>query len=146
MPCNLYHNITIYKDFDVCLSLTLGLLSGSSVEEFSINGRSYRLPAEPLAVVCVDGCEEAYLDVALERGRMPCLARILEGGWRGLARGALPSFTNVNNAAIVTGAPPVVTGLSGNFFLNPDTGEEVMMNSADFLRCDTILAEAARAG
>jgi len=86
------------------------------------------------------------LDVALEQGRMPCLARILEGGWRGLARGALPSFTNVNNAAIVTGAPPVVTGLSGNFFLNPDTGEEVMMNSADFLRCDTILAEAARAG
>ncbi len=111
-----------------------------------INGRSYQLPAEPLAVVCVDGCEEAYLDVALERGRMPCLARILEGGWRGLARGALPSFTNVNNAAIVTGAPPVVTGLSGNFFLDPDTGEEVMMDSSDFLRCDTLLAAAARAG
>ena len=63
-----------------------------------------------------------------------------------MARGALPSFTNVNNAAIVTGQPPVVTGLSGNFFLDPDTGEEVMMNSADFLRCDTILAAAARAG
>ncbi|MDG1832475.1 MAG: alkaline phosphatase family protein, partial [Verrucomicrobiota bacterium] len=114
--------------------------------DFSINGRSYRLPSGPVAVVCVDGCEEAYLDVALTRGRMPQLAAILEDGWRGVARGALPSFTNVNNAAIVTGAPPEVTGLSGNFFLDPATGEEVMMNSSDFLRCDTILAEAARAG
>ena len=97
-------------------------------------------------VICVDGCEEAYLDVALTKGRMPRLARVLETGWRGSARGALPSFTNVNNAAIVTGMPPSVTGLSGNFFLNPDTGEEVMMNSAAFLRCETILAAAAQAG
>ena len=101
---------------------------------FSVNGRSYGLPSEPVAVVCVDGCEEAYLDVALARGRMPQLAAILEDGWRGVARGALPSFTNVNNAAIVTGEPPEVTGLSGNFFLDPATGEEVMMNSSDFLR------------
>ena len=114
--------------------------------EFAVNDRSYRLPSGPMAVVCVDGCEDAYLNVALEQGRMPQLAGILAGGWRGMARGALPSFTNVNNAAIVTGQPPVVTGLSGNFFLDPDTGEEVMMNSADFLRCDTILAAAARAG
>ncbi len=113
---------------------------------FSINDRSYSLPAGPVAVVCVDGCEDAYLTVALEQGRMPRLAGILASGWRGMVRGALPSFTNVNNAAIVTGQPPVVTGLSGNFFLDPDTGEEVMMNSADFLRCDTILAAAARAG
>ena len=42
--------------------------------------------------------------------------------------------------------PPAVTGLSGNFFLDPVTGEEVMMNSASFLRCDTILAAAAQAG
>ena len=113
---------------------------------FTVNGRNYRLPTGPVAVVCVDGCEEEYLDVALAQGRMPMMARILERGWRGTARGALPSFTNVNNAAIVTGAPPAVTGLSGNFFLDPDTGEEVMMNSADFLRCETILAAAARAG
>jgi len=116
------------------------------MSEFSVNGRSYRLPTGPVAVICVDGCEEEYLDVALAQGRMPSMARILEGGWRGTARGALPSFTNVNNAAIVTGAPPAVTGLSGNFFLDPDTGEEVMMNSADFLRCETILAAAANAG
>ena len=50
-----------------------------------------------------------------------------DGGYdRGMVRGALPSFTNVNNAAIVTGMPPKVTGICGNFFLNPETGEEVI--------------------
>ena len=133
-------------NFHVCLSLMQSLLSVRFMETFTINERAYRLPKQPVAVICVDGCEEAYLDVALAQGRIPHLARILETGWRGSARGALPSFTNVNNAAIVTGVPPAVTGLSGNFFLDPDTGKEVMMNSADFLRCETILAAAARAG
>ena len=67
-------------------------------------------------------------------------------GYLGLVRGALPSFTNVNNACIATGRPPSVTGISGNFFLDPDTGKEVMMNDASYLRCGTILAAAARAG
>jgi len=116
------------------------------MDMFTVNDRPYCLPKQPVVVICVDGCEETYLDVALTKGRMPSLARVLETGWRGSARGALPSFTNVNNAAIVTGMPPSVTGLSGNFFLDPDTGEEVMMNSAAFLRCDTILASAAQAG
>ncbi len=133
-------------NFHVCLSMMQSLLSDCFVETFTINERAYRLPKQPVAVICVDGCEDAYLDVALAHGRMPHLSRILETGWRGSARGALPSFTNVNNAAIVTGMPPAVTGLSGNFFLNPDTGKEVMMNSAKFLRCDTILAAAAQAG
>ena len=122
------------------------LLSVRFVETFTINERAYRLPKQPVVVICVDGCEEAYLDVALAEERMPNLARIVASGWQGSARGALPSFTNVNNAAIVTGMPPAVTGLSGNFFLDPDTGKEVMMNSAKFLRCDTILAAAAQAG
>ena len=116
------------------------------MDMFTVNDRNYHLPEQPVVVICVDGCEEAYLDVALAQDRMPSLARILEMGWRSVARGALPSFTNVNNAAIVTGMPPSVTGLSGNFFLNPDTGEEVMMNSAAFLRCETILGGAAQAG
>ena len=41
-----------------------------------------------------------------------------------MVRSAIPSFTNVNNAAIATGAPPSVTGISGNFFLDPESGEE----------------------
>ena len=113
---------------------------------FEVNGRTYHPPASPVVVVCVDGCADEYLSEALARGRMPALARLVEGGYRGLCRGALPSFTNVNNAAVVCGAPPSITGVSGNFFLDPETGDEVMMNDAHFLRADTILAAAARAG
>lgn len=77
---------------------------------------------------------------------MPHLAAVIAGGYRGMVRGALPSFTNVNNASITTGMPPVVTGFGGNFFIEPETGEEVMMNSSKYLRCGTILAAAAKAG
>ena len=77
---------------------------------------------------------------------MPNVAHLVESGYRGLVRGALPSFTNVNNSAIVTGMPPAVTGICGNFFLNPETGEEVMMNSPEFRRCGTLLTAAADAG
>jgi len=113
---------------------------------FEVNGRTYHPPARPIVVVCIDGCADEYLSEALARDRMPALAGLIEGGYRGLCRGALPSFTNVNNAAVVCGAPPSVTGVSGNFFLDPETGDEVMTNDAHFLRADTILAAAAQAG
>jgi len=111
-----------------------------------VNGRSYPLPDHPIAVICLDGCADEYLSVAFARGRMPRLAAMARDGYRGLVRGALPSFTNVNNTSIVTGVPPRVHGICGNFFLNPETGEEVMMNSPEFRRCGTILAAAAGAG
>jgi len=121
-------------------------ITSPSTQVFSVNGREYRPPACPLAVICLDGCADDYLNISLERGCMPKVAKMISHGFRCLARGALPSFTNVNNACIVTGVPPSITGICGNFFLNPDTGEEEMMNSAEYLRCETILAEAARSG
>ncbi len=114
---------------------------------FELHGNSYQLPPQPVVAVCIDGCAEEYLDEAFARGRMPrTLAMLQAGGVRLRARGALPSFTNVNNACVVTGVPPSVTGIAGNYFLDPATGEEVMMNSPDFLRCETILARAAAQG
>lgn len=113
---------------------------------FKVNDRTYDPQNRPLVVICLDGSADEYLDAALDRDLMPNLRRMAISGYRGLARGALPSFTNVNNAAIVTGAPPSVTGISGNYFLDPETGQEVMMNEASYLRCPTILAEAARNG
>ncbi len=117
-----------------------------STTAFTVNNRTYQPPARPVVVICIDGCADEYLDTSMAAGRMPHLARMVAGGYRGKVRGALPSFTNVNNSAIVTGTPPATTGICGNFFLDPDTGEEVMMNSGSFLRADTILATAAAAG
>src|SRR5688572_15799631 len=113
---------------------------------FTVNGREYRPPNCPVVAICLDGSADEYLDAALARGRMPHLQSMCVNGYRGFARGAMPSFTNVNNAAIVTGAPPSVHGICGNFFFDPVAGEEVMMNSARFLRCPTVFPAAAQAG
>jgi phosphonoacetate hydrolase len=58
----------------------------------------------------------------------------------------MPSFTNVNNASIVTGASPNLHGIVGNYFFDTASQKEVMMNSAVFLRAETIFPAAQRAG
>lgn len=63
-----------------------------------------------------------------------------------MARGQMPSFTNVNNASIVTGVPPSVHGIGGNFFYDKTSGEEVMTNSSKFLRVQTMFPSAQKAG
>ena len=42
----------------------------------------------------------------------------------------IPSFTNPNNLSIITGRPPAVHGIAGNYFYDPEAGIEVMMNDA----------------
>jgi phosphonoacetate hydrolase len=112
----------------------------------ALNGRTYRRPARPVVVVCIDGCEPEYLDRAIAAGVAPAAARFRERGvWR-VARSAMPSFTNPNNLSIVTGASPAVHGICGNYFYDPATGQEVMMNDPKFLRSDTLLARLADAG
>ena len=113
---------------------------------FFTNGRAYAPPARPIVVVCLDGTSDEYLEAAITRGRMPHLQRLGLGGWRGLARAAMPTFTNVNNVSIITGVSPSVHGICGNFFFDPEAGQEVMMSSAGFLRCDSIFPHAQRAG
>lgn len=117
-----------------------------STEPFIANNRPYLPPARPIVVICLDGSADEYIDCAMAQGRLPHIQAMTNRGYRGMVRGALPSFTNVNNASIVTGVPPVVHGVSGNYFLDPETGEEVMMNSSRFLRTETILAKASHAG
>ncbi len=112
----------------------------------SVNGRTYAWPQAPVVVVCVDGSEPAYMDEAIAAGRMPWLAKVREIGTNRIADCVVPSFTNPNNISIVTGAPPAVHGISGNFFYDPSTGEEVMMNDPKFMRCDTLLAKFADTG
>jgi phosphonoacetate hydrolase len=117
-----------------------------AITPFTVNGRRYQPPARPVVALCLDGSADEYLDAALVRSRMPHLQRLSVEGYRGLARGALPSFTNVNNASIVTGVPPRIHGIGGNYFFETASGQEVMMNSAKFLRCPTIFPAAAQAG
>ncbi|MCC6867769.1 MAG: phosphonoacetate hydrolase [Burkholderiales bacterium] len=114
--------------------------------QVSANGRQYRYPTSPVVVVCVDGCEPEYINQAIEAGRAPFFASLKERGTCLTAECVVPSFTNPNNLSIVTGVPPAVHGICGNFFWDSDTREEVMMNDAKYLRAGTLLAALARAG
>ena len=113
---------------------------------FTVNGITYQPPACPVAVICLDGSADDYLDAALARDLMPNLKRFAVAGHRCLARAAMPTFTNVNNTSIVTGVPPAVHGMGGNFFFDAAVGEEVMMNSSRYVRAETIFPAAQRAG
>jgi phosphonoacetate hydrolase len=112
----------------------------------TVNGRTYRHPEHPTVVVCVDGCEPAYVDHAIATGAAPALRRFGERGTSRRSRTVVPSFTNPNNLSIVTGVPAAVHGISGNYFYDAGAGQEVMMNDPRFLRCPTLLAELSRRG
>jgi phosphonoacetate hydrolase len=113
----------------------------------TVNGRTYRWMDRPLVVVCVDGCQLEYITAAVAAGVAPFLGRLLAGGGTVfLADCVMPSFTNPNNLSIVTGAPPSVHGICGNYFFDSERGEEVMMNDPRHLRVGTILAAFSDAG
>jgi phosphonoacetate hydrolase len=120
--------------------------SPNTPASIEVNGRTYAWPKQPLVVVCIDGSEPDYIEQALAGGHMPFLAKALENGSDFRADCVVPSFTNPNNLSIVTGRPPRVHGISGNFFLDPDSGEEVMMNDPKLLRADTIFKAFHDAG
>jgi len=103
-----------------------------------VNDRDYPFPKAPAIAICLDGCEPAYLDAAIEAGLMPALAAIKARGTVRTAHSVIPSFTNPNNLSIATGRPPSVHGICGNYLLDPSSGEEVLMNDPRFLRAPTI--------
>ncbi|MEO7315880.1 MAG: ectonucleotide pyrophosphatase/phosphodiesterase, partial [Ginsengibacter sp.] len=121
-------------------------MNNISTNSFSANGKTYKPAAKPIVVICLDGSADEYIDTSMAFDRMPNLKKMAQTGYRGMVRGALPSFTNVNNSSIVTGVSPAVHGISGNFFYDVAKDEEVMMNSSKYLRAETLLAAAANAG
>ncbi|WP_171124792.1 MULTISPECIES: phosphonoacetate hydrolase [unclassified Ruegeria] len=110
------------------------------------NERVYPTPKVPAIAICLDGCEPEYLEVAIAKGLMPNLKRMRETGTDRLAHSVIPSFTNPNNLSIATGRPPIVHGICGNYLIDPDSGEEVMMNDVRFLRAPTIFSQFYDAG
>jgi phosphonoacetate hydrolase len=116
------------------------------MKSISTNGRTYRWMDQPLVVVCVDGSEPAYIPEAVRAGVAPFLGRLASSGTLLEADCVIPSFTNPNNLSIVTGAPPAMHGICGNYFFDREAGTEVMMNDPKYLRCGTLLAAFADAG
>src|SRR5450755_221932 len=99
-----------------------------------VNGRSYRLAHQPTVVVCVDGCEPDYIAQSVAHGHTPWMKEVLATGTVLVADCVIPSFTNPNNLSIVTGVPPSVHGICGNYLFDVASGREVMMNDPKWLR------------
>ncbi|PZF77247.1 phosphonoacetate hydrolase [Aestuariivirga litoralis] len=112
----------------------------------TVNGRSYNWPSAPLVVICCDGSEPAYMEIAMAQGLMPNLKRIIAKGENRRGHSVIPSFTNPNNLSIVTGRPPEVHGICGNYLIDPATGQETMMNDPRWLRAPTIFEAFQKAG
>ena len=111
-----------------------------------VNARRYALPTRPVVVVCVDGCEPDYLAQAVASGHMPWMKNVLQHGTAIVADCVVPTFTNPNNLSIVTGVPPSVHGICGNYLYDTASDSEVMMNDPKWLRAPTVLAALADAG
>ena len=115
-------------------------------QPLKVNGRQYQRPTNPTVVVCIDGCEQDYINQAVQAGVAPFFASLLHGGTVMVGDCVMPSFTNPNNLSIVTGVPPSVHGICGNFFFDTEQNAEVLMNDARYLRAPTLFAVATKAG
>jgi phosphonoacetate hydrolase len=116
------------------------------MEPIELNGRAYRRPQRPTVVICADGCDPSYLDAGIAAGALPAIAGLRTSGFFGQAAAAMPTFTNPNNISIVTGTPPAVHGISGNFALDRASGAEIMMTDPAMLRAPTLLAAMSQTG
>ncbi len=120
---------------------------GKPGEPVTVNNRSCNWPSRPCVVVCIDGSEPDYIEQAVAAGVMPWTKKVIEQQGSDL-RGncVVPSFTNPNNMSIVTGVPPEVHGICGNFYYDRDNDKEVMMNDPSLLRTPTIFKAFQDAG
>jgi phosphonoacetate hydrolase len=115
-------------------------------ETIELYGRQYRKPQRPTVIICADGCDPQYIDRGIRDGICPMIASFAGEGYLGTADAVLPTFTNPNNMSIVTGAPPSVHGISGNYCLDRTSGREIMMTDPGLMRSETILALMAQNG
>ena len=68
-----------------------------STNEFSVNGKAYHPTAKPIVAICIDGSADEYIDTTMAMTACQ-IKKMAVTGYRGMVRGAFPSFTNVNNS------------------------------------------------
>ena len=96
----------------------------------------------PTIVVLIDGFDPEYLDAC----PAPNLAEMARRGFQVNGRGMTPSVTNVNNVSLVTGSYPERHGITSNYWLDRQRGEEFYMESGEFLLAETMFQRASACG
>lgn len=115
-------------------------------QQIELNGIRYNVPSQPVVVVCIDGGAPEYIDHCLRAGIIPHIKGFMEKGFAAIAKGSMPSFTCPNNMSIATGCEPARHGISGNYYLDRNSREPVVMTGPELLRTRTVMAEFSRCG
>ncbi len=92
--------------------------------------------------ICLDGCSPEYISAS----EMPNIDKIAEMGFYIKGSSMIPSVTNVNNVSIVTGKFPKEHGITSNFCYDRDNNTFEFMESADYLKAETVLERAKALG
>lgn len=114
----------------------------------AVNGQS----APKAIVLAWDGTVPAFVHDMLREGKLPNLAKLIEGG--SLADDVMPGFPSLTApgfASLWTGAPPRATGISGNRQPRLPSNEFTILDSSigftpALLRAEPLWATAQRAG
>ncbi len=93
-------------------------------------------------LIMIDGLDPEYLEVC----PAPRLEELARTGFRLDVRGMMPSVTNVNNVSLVTGSYPETHGITSNYWLDREQGGEHYMESAEYIRSETMFQRAAGKG
>jgi predicted AlkP superfamily phosphohydrolase/phosphomutase len=103
-------------------------------------------------ILAWDGAVPAFAEEMLRAGKLPHLAKLIEGGaFADEVQPVFPSKTGPGFASLITGAPPRVTGISGNRVPRAPREQFTVVESlaafaAAPLRAEPIWAAARRAG
>ena len=98
--------------------------------------------SQPTVVICIDGFGPEYLDAS----DVPNLRDIGQKGFSKVGRSMMPSVTNVNNVSLVTASYPRVHGICSNYRLVRETGEEIYMESGEYILAETMFQRARSLG
>ena len=115
-------------------------------KKIKLNNIEYTWPKRPVVVVCIDGGDPEYINEGVKEGIIPNIESFMNKGFYSVSQGSMPSFTCPNNMSIVTGTEPDTHGISGNFFIDPNTQEPVVMTGPELLRSRSIMSEFSRKG
>ena len=98
--------------------------------------------AQTTVIICIDGLDPDYLEAC----ETPNLRDLARRGFLRTGRSMMPSVTNVNNVSLATAVYPEVHGISSNYRLVRETGEEIYMESSDYILAETMFQRAERLG
>ena len=93
-------------------------------------------------LITIDGLDPEYLDVC----DAPNLREMAKRGFHVTGKCMMPSVTNVNNVSVVTGKYPTEHGISSNYRLVRETGEDIYMESGEYILSETFFQRATRMG